>query len=131
MWVGTARGGINKCLAGQVKFPHFKHDRYDPGSLSRNDVRSIWAGDSGKLWVGLDEGLDEMDEQTGQVRRFRNDPGRNDSLSPGAVLALCQDGRGRLWAGTENHGLDCYDPRTGSWGGSLSGRPGEPGRPFQ
>ncbi len=125
MWVGTARGGINKCLAGQVKFPHFKHDRYDPGSLSRNDVRSIWAGDSGKLWVGLEEGLDEIDEQTGQVRRFRNDPGRNDGLSPGAVLALCQDGKGRVWVGTEDHGLDCYDPRTGRFNHYL----GDPGNP--
>jgi len=125
MWVGTARGGINKCLAGQVKFPHFKHNRYDPLSISRNDVRSLWADDSGKLWVGLDEGLDEIDEKTGRVRRFRSDPKRKDGLSPGAVLALCQDGKGRVWAGTEDHGLDCYDPRTGRFDHYL----GDPGNP--
>lgn len=41
MWVGTTRGGINKCLADQVKFPHFKRNRYDNRSISRNEVRSL------------------------------------------------------------------------------------------
>ncbi len=113
MWVGTARGGINKCLAGQVKFAHFKHNRYDPRSISRNNVRCLWAGDSGRLWVGLDEGLDEIDENAGQVRHFRNDPERIGSLSPGAVLTIFQDSKGRVWAGTEDHGLDCYEPASG------------------
>jgi DNA-binding CsgD family transcriptional regulator/sugar lactone lactonase YvrE len=126
MWVGTTRGGINKCLAGQVKFPHHKHSRHDPLSISRDDVRSIWKSDSGRLWVGFDEGLDEVDERTGRVRRFRNDPADRGSLSPGAVPALWQDRRGRVWAGTENSGLACFDPRTGRFDHFRSD-PGNPG----
>lgn len=113
MWIGTARGGIQKCLADQVKFPHFKHDRYDPRSLSRNEVHALWKSDSGKLWVGLDEGLDEIDERTGNVRRFRHDPTDGKSLSSSAVRAIVGDSAGRIWVGTDEHGLDCYDPRTG------------------
>jgi ligand-binding sensor domain-containing protein/DNA-binding CsgD family transcriptional regulator len=125
MWVGTTRGGINKCLADQVKFPHFKHNRYDPRSISRNEVRSILNSDSGKLWVGFDEGLDEIDERTGQVRRYRNVPSDRSSLSPGAVLALCQDGEGRIWVGLDERGLDCLDPRSIGFSHYLS----DPGNP--
>jgi len=113
MWVGTARGGIGKCLAGQVKFPHYKHNRYDLRSISRNEVRSLWKSDSGKLWVGYDEGLDEIDEETGLVRRFRNEPSDCGSLTAGAVTALCEDGEGRVWAGIDGGGLDCLNRRTG------------------
>ena len=112
MWVGTARGGINKCLAGRAKFAHFKHDRYDPRSISRNDVRSLWAGDSGNLWVGFDEGLDAVNEKAGAPRRFRNDPAVSGSLCPGAVTAVFEDAAEKVWAGSEDHGLDCLDPRT-------------------
>jgi ligand-binding sensor domain-containing protein/DNA-binding CsgD family transcriptional regulator len=125
MWVGTARGGIGKCLAGQVKFPHYKHDRYDLRSISRNEVRSLWKSVSGSLWVGFDEGLDEIDVETGHVRRFRNEPSNGGSLAPGAVTALCEDGEGRVWAGTDGGGLDCYNPRTGYFEHYLS----DPGNP--
>jgi len=125
MWVGTSRGGINKCLAGQVKFPHFKHYQYNPRSISRNDVRSLWKRDSGKLWVGFDEGMDEIDERTGRVRRFRNNPSDSRGLGPGAVLALCQDGAGRVWIGLDDGGLDSLDPRTGRFDHYLS----DPGNP--
>ena len=125
MWVGTARGGISKCLTGQVKFAHYKHNRNDPRSISRNEVRSLWKSDSGKLWVGFDEGLDEIDERTGQVRRFGNDPSDSGSLSPGAVQALYQDREGRVWVGMNEYGLDCLDPRTGRFEHFLS----DPGNP--
>jgi ligand-binding sensor domain-containing protein/DNA-binding CsgD family transcriptional regulator len=125
MWVGTTRGGINRCLADQVKFPHFKHNRYDLQSISRNEVRSLWKSDSARLWVGLDEGLDEIDEQTGQVRRFRNEPSDGGSLSPGAVLALCQDKDGRIWIGMDDGGLNCLDPRSGRFDHYLN----DPGNP--
>jgi len=125
IWVGTTRGGINRCLADQVKFPHYKHDRYDLRSISRNNVRSIWTGDPGRLWVGFDEGLDEIDEQTGRLRRFRNDPTDRSSLGAGAVLAICQVKDGRIWIGLEEGGLACFDPRTGRFDHYLS----DPGNP--
>jgi len=113
MWVGTSRGGIAKCLADGVKFAHYKHNRFDIRSVTRNDVRALWRGDSGNLWVGFDEGLDEIDEATGRVRRFRHDPSDPGSLGVGAVLCLCGDGEGRIWAGLDDHGLACLDSRTG------------------
>jgi len=125
MWIGTTRGGIGKSPAGRVKFPHFKHNRYDPRSISRNEVRSLCASDSGKLWVGFDEGLDEIDERTEVLRRFRNDPTDGGSLSPGAVLALYEDGQGRVWVGSDERGLDHLDPRTGR----FEHYPSDPGNP--
>jgi ligand-binding sensor domain-containing protein/DNA-binding CsgD family transcriptional regulator len=113
MWVGTTRGGINKCLADRAKFLHYKHNRQNPLSISRNDVRSLWRSDPGRLWVGFDEGLDEIDELTGRVTRFRNNPGGAESLGPGAVLAVLEDGEGRVWVGLDGGGLDCLDCRSG------------------
>ncbi len=113
IWIGTTRGGINKSLADLVKFSHFKRSRQDSLGLSRNNVRSLRKGDGGRLWVGFDEGLDEIDEQTGLVRRFHHDPSASASLGPGAVLAVLEDKQGRVWVGLEDGGLDCINRRTG------------------
>jgi DNA-binding CsgD family transcriptional regulator len=108
-WIGTTRGGINKCLAGAARFAHFKHDRQDPGSLGRNDVRSLDAAGPGRVWVGFDEGLDEFDERTGRLRSFRHDPGDGNGLGPGAVQAIHEDSRGRFWVGLAEGGLGLLD----------------------
>jgi DNA-binding CsgD family transcriptional regulator/streptogramin lyase len=63
--------------------------------------------------VGFDEGLDEIDEETGLVRRLRNEPSDGGSVASGAVAALCEDGEGRVWVGIDGGGLDCLNPQTG------------------
>jgi len=113
VWIGTARGGINKNVSGAAKFAHFKHERLDPRSLSRNDVRALSAGEAGRLWVGFDEGLDEFDERTGRLRSFRHDPAAASGFGPGAVLAVLEDRRGRVWAGLEGGGLASIESRSG------------------
>ncbi len=113
MWIGTTRGGINKCLANQVKFDHFKHNPNNPMSLSHNEVNSLWLSRSGRLWVGLKEGLDRIDEKTGQIRHFIHDPSNAGSLSHNWIQAICEDRAGGIWVGTEAGGIDHVDPQKG------------------
>ncbi len=122
MWIGTVRGGINKCLADEVKFRHFKRNRYDPRSLSRNDVRALFEDKSGHLWVGLDAGLERVDRERAVRIPINVSPRGRPGRGPGAVLAMGEDRRGRIWLGTEEGGLLLIDPRTGvltsHWSGS-------------
>jgi ligand-binding sensor domain-containing protein/DNA-binding CsgD family transcriptional regulator len=112
--VGTVRGGLNKCLAGRAKFPHYKHNPLNPQSLSRNDVRALWADGAGTIWVGLKAGLDRFAAATGRVTRFLEDPSGQGAASEKSVLAILGDPRGRVWLGTEAGGLVRLDPGSGT-----------------
>jgi len=114
MWTGTTRGGVNKSLAGQAKFEHFKHNPQNPSSLSHNEVLSLWLSRFGSLWVGLRNGLDKVDEELGVTARFSSGPARTNSPSDRVIQAVAEDGRGRVWLGTESGGLNGLDPRTGA-----------------
>ena len=113
MWIGTTRGGINKSLADQAKFDHFKHNPNNPVSLSHDEVNAFWMSRSGSLWVGLKEGLDRVDEKTGQIIHFVHDPAIAGSLGHNWVRTIREDSAGRVWVGTEAGGLDGYDHQTG------------------
>jgi len=112
MWTGTARGGVNKSAADQTKFLHYKNNPYHPMSLSHNEVLSLWRSTSGSLWVGLRNGLDRIDKQSGVIARFLSGPSNGNNLSDGCVQAIAEDGRGRIWLGTDAGGLDGFDPRS-------------------
>ncbi len=76
-------------------------------------VRSILAARDGSIWVARDgAGLARLDPDSGRFTLFRPDAAQPDSLSPGSVRALAEDGAGRLWIGTLGGGLDRYDPAT-------------------
>jgi DNA-binding CsgD family transcriptional regulator/streptogramin lyase len=113
MWVGTVRGGLNKCLVDLAKFAHYKHSSSDPRSLSHNDVRALWADGAGTLWVGSKTGLESIEVTTGAVIRFPRRP--EDASGPGydCVSAIQGDTRGRIWLGTEGAGLVRLDPVSG------------------
>ena len=114
MWTGTTRGGVNKSVAGQAKFEHFKHNPDVPSSLSHNEVLSLWLSRSGSLWVGLRNGLDKVDGKRGVTARFSGGPAGTGPLSDGVVQAVAEDGRGRIWLGTQAGGLNGLDPGTGA-----------------
>lgn len=64
----------------------------------------------GFLWFATKDGLNRYDGFEFKV--FANDPFDPWSISENTVTALFEDSKGRLWAGTQNKGLNLYDART-------------------
>jgi signal transduction histidine kinase/DNA-binding response OmpR family regulator/ligand-binding sensor domain-containing protein len=68
------------------------------------------------IFVGLvGGGLGELNRDTGIWKRYMHKPGSGAGPSFNVIRAVCPDRQGRLWIGTRNTGLDCYDPQSGVW----------------
>ena len=57
----------------------------------------------------------DPEDPAGSLVRMAYDPADPTSLSTNRVLTLLRDSRDRMWVGTENGGLDRYDPETGDF----------------
>ena len=60
------------------------------------------------LWIGTEQGLNQMNRATGEFRYFTKEQG----LSYNAVFDICQDADGILWITTGGGGLSRFDPKT-------------------
>lgn len=91
----------------------FKHDITNPNSLGGTGINSIFADDTGLIWIGMGEGLDQYNPATGIFKHYRNLPTDSGSLA-GGVTPVLKDRQGRLWVGTDR-GLDRLDEKTGKF----------------
>jgi ligand-binding sensor domain-containing protein/two-component sensor histidine kinase len=102
VWAGTYGGGLARYYGSEVK--HLNKDSGLPG----RQVYSVAQGFDSLIWMGVaDKGI------------VRYDPNKAtllvDSLLTNVkVKALYNDGKGRIWAGTEGKGLQIYQRDT-SW----------------
>lgn len=89
----------------------------DPAMVSSLPTRFVQSikFEENVLWALTDRGLFVCPTLDGPVRFVRfSDPDRDERLlSNGHVAALGIDGRGRLWAGLFDGGIDILDPQTG------------------
>ena len=122
LWIGTHSGGLNRLDISLTSsqptssqqtvanvFQHFTHDPNDPNSLSNNRITAIHQQDSGNLWIGTVNGLNEM-RPDGSFRRFLE----RDGLPHPQIAGILSDNDGRLWLATGT-GLAQLDPETNSF----------------
>jgi signal transduction histidine kinase/ligand-binding sensor domain-containing protein len=82
----------------------------------------------GSLYCGTSGGLFALSAD-GSSRIFRHDPGSAGAIAGDSVLSLCEDGKGALWVGLENAGLDRFDPGKGVFSHHAPGGRGGRGHP--
>ncbi len=96
--------------------------------LSQGMVFDMLQDQEGFIWVATKNGLNRYDGYSFKV--FSNDPYNSHSLSRNTIVKLFEDSKGRIWAGTEDDGLNIYDKKIGNFyrivhqasvPGSLSG----------
>lgn len=96
IWIGTSQGLV-RVDDTDAKEPHFRLYTVADG-LSANSVRSLAAGQDGRLYLGTPNGLDEFDPAGGRVQTWN----ANNGLPLGSVQASIRDSQGRFWFGTPN-----------------------------
>lgn len=79
--------------------------------LSQSSVFAIVQDHQGFMWFGTQDGLNRYDGRRFEIFRRRGDD--STSLSHNFVRRLFVDRDGKLWVGTANYGVNCYDPVTG------------------
>lgn len=112
LWVGTSGGGLNRFDRFHNRFERFDFEQMNPTSLSSDHVRVIFEDDRQNLWIGTRNGLNLLDIQKKQFKRYVSDKNLEHSLSHDNVSAIAQHPDGKLWVATLEGGLNLFDPVT-------------------
>ncbi len=106
IWIGSKGGGLNRFDPQTRTFVRYRRNPEDPYSLGGDVVFCIEESRSGTLWIGSQGGgLSRLDPGANAFRTYR----QTDGLPNNTVYAVVEDGRGMLWAST-NNGLARFDP---------------------
>ncbi len=119
LWIATG-DGLNKLSPGEINktsptFIHYKHILGDPKSLSHNAVFSVYADNSGVLWVGtIGGGINKLipgdsNESTPSFIHYLNNPEDQTSLSNNMIWSIFEDAAGNFWFGTLGGGLNKFN----------------------
>ncbi|HEX6853253.1 MAG TPA: two-component regulator propeller domain-containing protein [Candidatus Polarisedimenticolaceae bacterium] len=110
LWVGTLQG-LTRMNPELGSFQTVSDSTAIPGRREPALVTAIVAGPPGRLWVGTHgRGLGLVDTANLEMRFWRQDPARRDSLTEDKILALLPDRAGALWIGTWGGGLNRLSP---------------------
>ncbi|ASB47666.1 hybrid sensor histidine kinase/response regulator transcription factor [Alkalitalea saponilacus] len=122
LWVGTKGGGVNVAHIDDVinqtaDFTVYRHIPEIPGSLSYNDIYSVFEDEAGNIWLASGRGLNRL--VVNEADDFRKTVLDGDAqfsviserngLPGGLVYTILEDGNNHLWLGT-NNGLSRYSP---------------------
>ena len=115
VWIGTLENGLLLFEPESKKFSRFVYEPGNSEGIVGNDVEGITEDLEGNVWVGCEgSGVSKIIIENGQPQKFINyqhEPDNSNSLGNNAVSKVLGDSHGRVWIGTINGGLDCYDPQ--------------------
>jgi len=108
LWVGTALAGLSRFDPTSDTWLHFPHRAADSSTVSHPRVQALFEGRDGTLWVGTRQGLNRIDNRTGNVTRMAHDR----RLRQEEILSIAEDDSGIIWIGTAR-GLLFLRPENG------------------
>jgi signal transduction histidine kinase/ligand-binding sensor domain-containing protein len=106
LWLGTARSGLQHFDPATGSVTEYKPSPGNPDGLRDNVVQSIAVSRSGSIWIGTQNGLNELDPQTGQFKGYDT----NHGMPANFVSCLVEDNRADLWMST-TRGLSRLHPQ--------------------
>jgi signal transduction histidine kinase/ligand-binding sensor domain-containing protein/ActR/RegA family two-component response regulator len=116
LWLASFDAGLQRLDPATGRFTSHAHGENRQGSLSDNDVRTVFEDSAGRLWVGTANGLNLFDRHTGTFQVYRRDRANPRSLTDSFVTAIMEDRNGLLWIGTKSGGASRWNPRSWSLG---------------
>jgi len=111
LWIVTSQGLLKFDQKNQ-KFIQIIKSLDTSHSLSINTVKPIFEDSKGSVWFGtFGSGLYGIQQVTGKISHFQNNPADSKSLSENAINCIYEDRCGRLFFGTFGAGISIYDPQ--------------------
>ncbi|MFN8240497.1 MAG: two-component regulator propeller domain-containing protein [Bacteroidales bacterium] len=128
IWIASYGGGLNLYDPASGLFKSFRHKAGDKSSISSDSLWQIRQDkkDNNILWISTTDGLNRFDKTSGVFTTYRMGKTRAENK----IQPLLVDDQGRIWLGTDEKGLYCFNPSTleishyendPSESGSLSG----------
>jgi len=114
-WIGT-RGGLYVWSKEKGEVTGlYQHDERDPRSISNNSILSVFNDKRGETWIGTRGGLNLLAKSKQVFHHFGALPGDNNYLNSSIIYAFWIDNDGKIWIGTEDGGVNIFDPKTGKY----------------
>lgn len=109
LWVACRYGGLSLLNKKSRKFRTFKAFTYE-GSLSNNDVLSLYKDGKNRIWIGTSYGLNWIDQKDASLAKpeFKKLT-TADGLPNNTIHAIEEDAAGHIWVST-NKGLAKIEP---------------------
>lgn len=105
IWVCTYSGGVSFFNQTSPVVEQFTHRINNQNSLVNNDVNQIIQDREGNIWMATDDGISCKEAGTETWKTFYQ--------NQHVFLSLCEDDKGRIWAGTYSSGIYVVDEHTG------------------
>ena len=111
IWIGS-ESGIFILNLHDKSVVNLRHNSINPFSLSDNAIYTIYKDREEGIWVGsFFGGVDYYSRQYNNFEPFYPIPTEN-SISGSRVREFCAADDGMMWIGTEDNGLNLFDPQT-------------------
>ena len=91
-------------ISPELTFQHF----YTTDGLPSNGITALHQDRKGFIWIGSSGGITRYDGYN--FTTFANVPGDTNSISKSLVWSIFEDHENILWIGTQEGGLNCFDP---------------------
>ena len=111
IWVGS-ESGLYIYNSETGDFKNFRHNKSIPTSISDNAIYSIYKDNEGGIWVGsYFGGVDYYSSSYNRFETYFPIYGVN-NMRGSRVREFCAAPDGNIWIGTEDDGLNLFDPKT-------------------
>lgn len=109
VWVCTISGGVSYFDQKNSKITEISHIVNNPNSLVNDDVNKVLEDADGNLWFATNNGISYWNISENRWKSFYYDKKEHAQV----FLSLCEDNRGRIWAGSYSSGVYIIDRKTG------------------
>jgi signal transduction histidine kinase/DNA-binding response OmpR family regulator/ligand-binding sensor domain-containing protein len=109
IWICTITGGVSFIDRKTPLVNQVMHQLNVSNSLTNNNVNAMIEDKKGNIWFATDNGISCWNVSANQWRTFYH----NKQGQANVFLALCEDDRGRIWAGTYSSGVFVLDGASG------------------
>jgi signal transduction histidine kinase/ligand-binding sensor domain-containing protein/DNA-binding response OmpR family regulator len=116
LWIGTGNG-LDKYIHETASFIHvwqdslYREGYYDGGIRNKYKINAMYEDIDGRLWIGTQEGLLELNYDRDKFTLYEYDPENSQSISFYATTSICKEDNISLWIGTWN-GLNLFNKST-------------------
>ena len=113
IWLGNTQGQLAVFTPSTGNIELIQRQDFPRGYISYLRVRMVEKDRFGNIWVGTDDGLLRVDQETRQVVQDYKFSEQGE-LGDASVRVMLQDDDGTIWFGTWGNGLQRYDPEFNS-----------------
>ncbi|WP_340202062.1 two-component regulator propeller domain-containing protein [Ascidiimonas sp. W6] len=112
LWMAIDGGGISKFNPLTENFKRYTQTPSDSTLISENTVFTVFIDSKQRIWAGHRKGIDLYNPKKDQFERVLHPPENNDNKKMYRTGSIAEDLDGKLWLGTGEAGLVCFNPET-------------------